>query len=113
MGGLCRYWISNAVYFVFGRNFPSGTLVVNVSGSLLAGLLLTLILERYDGMGSQLRAFLLIGFLGGYTTFSSFSIETVALIETGRWLSASMNIFLNAILCVSVAWLGMIMGRNL
>ncbi|MDF3055081.1 MAG: crcB 2 [Gammaproteobacteria bacterium] len=113
IGGLFRYWISNIAYLILGRSFPFGTLIVNVSGSFLAGLLLTLVLERYDGAGPQLRAFLLIGFLGGYTTFSSFSVETVALIETGKWLSACMNIFLSTTLCVSVAWLGIVLGRIL
>ncbi|MCL5070176.1 MAG: fluoride efflux transporter CrcB [Actinobacteria bacterium] len=82
-GGIFRYWISNGIYFCFGRQFPYGTLVVNASGSFLMGLFFILILERFDGIGPQLRSLLLIGFLGGYTTFSSFSIETLNLVESG------------------------------
>ena len=112
-GGVCRYWISNSVYCLVGRQFPYGTLIVNISGCFLMGLLFVLILERFDGIGPQLRSLLLIGFLGGYTTFSSFSIETLNLFENGAWLSAALNIFLSVILCIVAAWLGVIGGRQL
>jgi fluoride exporter len=112
-GGVFRYWISNSVYWVIGRQFPYGTLVVNVSGCFLMGLLFVLILERFDGIGPQLRSLLLIGFLGGYTTFSSFSIETLNLFENGAWFSAVLNIFLSVILCIVAAWLGVMGGRQL
>src|SRR5207253_2850997 len=101
-----RYWISNGIYFLLGRQFPYGTLVVNVSGCFLMGLLFVLTLERFDSTASSLRAFLLIGLLGGYTTFSSFSIETINLIESGNWVSAVINIFLSTIVCIAAAWLG-------
>ena len=112
-GGLCRYWISNSVYWCLGRNFPYGTLVVNVSGSFLMGFLFILILDRFDGVAPQLRSLLLIGFLGGYTTFSSFSIETLNLIENAAWLDALSNILLSVILCILFTWLGVICGRQL
>lgn len=113
LGGLSRYGISNSIYWFLGRQFPYGTLFVNATGSFLMGLLYILILERFDGIGPQLRAVLLIGFLGGYTTFSSFSIETFNLIESGAWLSAILNILLNVILCISLTWLGILGGRQL
>ena len=113
LGGLVRYWVSNGVYWFLGRNFPYGTLVVNVSGSFLMGLLFALIVERFDGIGPQLRALLLIGFLGGYTTFSSFSIETLNLFESGAWVDASVNIFLSVTLCIALTWLGVLGGRQL
>lgn len=112
-GGVLRYWVSNGAYLLLGRQFPYGTLVVNISGCFLMGLLFVLTLERLDGIGSQLRALLLIGLLGGYTTFSSFSIETINLFESGNWLSAITNVVLSAILCIGAAWLGVIGGRNL
>ena len=112
-GGVFRYWMSNGVYWLVGRQFPYGTLVVNVSGCFLMGLLFVLILERFDGVGPQLRSLLLIGLLGGYTTFSSFSIETLNLFENGAWMSAFLNIFLSVILCIAAAWLGLIGGRQL
>lgn len=113
LGGLCRYWMSNLVHLLFDRNFPYGTLLVNVTGSLLMGLLFVLIFARFNEIGGELRAFLLIGFLGGYTTFSSFSIETINLIENGNLLGALLNIFLSVILCVGVAWAGVLLGRQL
>jgi CrcB protein len=113
LGGVLRYWVSSGVYALLGRQFPYGTLIVNISGCFVMGVLFILTLERFDGIGSQLRALLLIGLLGGYTTFSSFSIETVSLIESGSWMSAMLNIFLSTVLCVAAAWLGVIGGRNL
>ena len=113
LGGIFRYWISNAVYWCCGRQFPYGTLVVNASGSFLMGFLFVLILERFGALGPQLRSFLLIGFLGGYTTFSTFSIETLILFENGAWFSAILNVLLSIMLCLSLAWLGVIGGRQL
>ncbi len=112
-GGLLRYWVSNGVYGLLGRHFPYGTLVVNVSGCFLMGLLFVLVIDRFSNMGPQLRSLLLIGFLGGYTTFSSFSIETVNLFENGATLSAILNIFLSLFLCIAATGLGVIGGRQL
>lgn len=113
LGGVLRYWVSNGIHFLFGRQFPYGTLVVNVSGCFLMGLLFVLTLERFESVGSELRALLLIGLLGGYTTFSSFSIETINLLENGNWLSGLMNVLLSTVICLAAAWLGVIGGRNL
>ena len=112
-GGVFRYWISNGVYWFTGRQFPYGTLIVNVTGCFLMGFLFILILDRFNAIGPQLRAFLLIGFLGGYTTFSSFSIETLNLFENGASVSAALNIILSIILCLAATWLGVIGGRQL
>ncbi|MBX3708226.1 MAG: fluoride efflux transporter CrcB [Gammaproteobacteria bacterium] len=112
-GGVFRYWISNISYWFLGRQFPYGTLIVNVSGCFLMGLLFILLIERFNGLGSQLRSLLLIGLLGGYTTFSSFSIETLNLFENGAFLSGVANILLSIILCLAATWLGVIGGRQL
>ena len=112
-GGVFRYWISNGVYWLMGRQFPYGTLLVNTSGCFLIGLLFTLIFERFDGIGVQLRSLLLIGLLGGYTTFSSFSIETLMLFESGAWLRAALYIFITIVLCLVLTWLGILGGRQL
>lgn len=112
VGGVFRYWAANGVYWLTGRQFPYGTLFVNVSGCFLMGLLFVL-LERVDSISPQLRALLLIGFLGGYTTFSSFSIETLNLFENGEWLSGLLNIVLSFSLCMIATWIGVIGGRQL
>lgn len=113
LGGVLRYGVSTGVYYLFNKNFPYGTLVVNVSGSFLMGFLFILLLERFHTFAPQLRALLLIGFLGGYTTFSSFSIETINLIENANWFPAILNILLSTILCLIAAWIGVILGRHL
>lgn len=113
LGGLLRYWISRWITASFGGHFPYGTLVVNLSGCFLMGLLFVLLLERFGTIGAQMRALVLIGFLGGYTTFSSFSIETINLFESGKFLSASLNIFLSTFICIFVCWLGVLTARQI
>ncbi len=110
LGGVLRFWISSISYWMLGRQFPYGTLIVNVSGCFLMGLVFVILQERLDGLGPQLRSLLLIGFLGGYTTFSSFSIETLNLFESGAPLYAILNIFLSVILCITATWLGVVSG---
>lgn len=113
VGGVLRYWISNATYLFLAKNFPYGTLIVNVSGCFLMGILFVVIFDRFAMLSMELRSLLLIGFLGGYTTFSSFSIETISLFENGQWLSALLNIFLSCVLCLWAAWMGVWLGRQL
>ena len=87
-------------------------LITGATG-ILGKATIVLLLEKFNGTGPQLRSFLLIGLLGGYTTFSSFSIETLNLFENGAFLSGSLNILLSIILCLAATWLGMIGGRQL
>lgn len=110
LGGVLRFWISSISYWMLGRQFPYGTLIVNVSGCFLMGLVFVILQERLDGLGPQLRSLLLIGFLGGCTTFSSFSIETLNLFESGAPLYGILNIFLSVILCITATWLGVVSG---
>jgi CrcB protein len=112
LGAVFRYWASTGVYFLSGRGFPYGTLFVNVTGCLLIGFLSVWLLER--GLaGPVLRGFLLIGVLGGFTTFSAFSMETVDLIESGQLARALANMLLSVVLCVGAAAAGVILGRQL
>jgi len=111
-GAVLRYWVSTGIYAVLGRGFPYGTLAVNIIGSLLMGLLYVFLFERMD-VSIEWRAGLIIGLLGAFTTFSTFSIETLNLIEAGEQIKAGMNILLSVILCVLGCWFGMIFGRQI
>jgi CrcB protein len=109
-GAVLRFVSSNGVYSWLGRDFPYGTLFVNVSGSLLMGFLYILLFERMSN-APELRALLLVGFLGAFTTFSTFSIETLNLVEQGNLLVAGANILLSVVLCLAAVWLGVLLGR--
>jgi CrcB protein len=113
IGGLLRFYLSNLVFLFLPRDFPYGTLFVNVSGSFLMGILFIFIFDRFNEISQPLRALLLIGFLGGYTTFSSFSIETIQLLESGEWLKVYANIFFSVTLCLTATWIGVVLGRQL
>jgi CrcB protein len=110
-GALMRYWMSNGIYALFGRGFPYGTLTVNVVGSLLMGFCYVFMIERMD-VSVEWRAALMIGLLGAFTTFSTFSIETLNLLESGEQMKAALNILLSVTLCILGCWIGMIVGRN-
>ncbi|MFQ5642360.1 MAG: fluoride efflux transporter CrcB [Thiogranum sp.] len=111
-GALLRYWISSGVYLLAGRDFPYGTLVVNVFGSLLMGFLYIWLLERVMA-GAAMRAFVLIGLLGAFTTFSTFSMETLNLMEAGQIGRAVLNVLLSVFLCIGAATLGVMLARQL
>jgi len=110
-GALMRYWLSNGIYALLGRGFPYGTLTVNVVGSVFMGFIYVFMIERMD-VSVEWRAGLMIGLLGAFTTFSTFSIETLNLLESGEQLKAAMNILLSVTLCILGCWLGMVVGRN-
>jgi len=109
-GALLRFWVSNGVYALLGRGFPFGTLAVNVLGSLVMGVLYVVLLDRMT-TGPEIRAALLIGLLGAFTTFSTFSMETVLLIEQAELVKAVLNILVSVTACVLAAWLGVLLGR--
>lgn len=111
-GSVLRYWMSSGVHALAGRGFPYGTLSVNVLGSLLMGFLFVLFLDRL-GTDTVLRAGVLIGLLGGFTTFSAFSIETFNLIEQGAYARAAVNAGASVLLCVAATWIGVVLGRQL
>lgn len=111
IGALMRFWVSGWVYSLLGRTFPYGTLVVNVAGSLAMGLCYVLFIERMS-VGPEWRALIMVGFLGAFTTFSTFSIETLNLIESGEVGRAMANMLLSVVLCVGAAWAGVVIGRQ-
>lgn len=112
LGAVARYWLSGRVSNWMGSEFPWGTLSVNVIGSFLIGLL-ALMLNTKTPMGEHLRLGLLVGVLGGFTTFSAFSGETLRLLETAQWFKAIVYISASVLLCILAAAAGMAAGRQL
>ena len=112
LGAVMRFWVSNRVYAWLGRDFPYGTLSVNVIGSFLIGIIFVFLTERLT-VGSEVRAFIMIGFLGAFTTFSTFSLESLFLLQEGQLTKAVMNVMINVILCISATWIGIIVSRSL
>lgn len=107
LGTVGRFWLDNVVSNRFGRTFPLGILVINVSGSFLIGALWALIgPEGRWLVNPTVRTFFLVGICGGYTTFSSFSLNTLNLAREGQWLYAGANVVLSVILCLVAVWIG-------
>ncbi|MBI5165790.1 MAG: fluoride efflux transporter CrcB [Magnetospirillum sp.] len=107
LGGTLRYWLSGLISAWTGPTFPWGTLAINVTGSLVIGLFATL--TAPDGrllVPGEWRQFFMVGVCGGYTTFSSFSLQTLTLVQDGEWLGAGLNIVLSVVLCLFGVWLG-------
>jgi len=110
LGSMGRYWLSGVVQEWADSEFPFGTLTVNLAGSFLIGLVMALSLDR-GVIGADTRTFLTVGFCGGFTTMSSFSYETLALIREGAVLAAGANAVASVVVCVVAVWVGMAVGR--
>jgi len=107
LGTLGRFWLSLAAATHFGEAFPWGTLIINVTGSFAIGFFATLT----DTQGTlivrpEMRTFFMIGICGGYTTFSSFSLQTLRLVQGGQWMAAGANIVASNVGCLLAVWLG-------
>lgn len=112
VGSVLRFLVSTSVHRVMGRDFPYGTLTVNVLGSLLMGFLFIMLVERQIS-SIELRSGVLFGVLGAFTTFSSFSFETLALVESGELGKAFINVFMSVTCCLLATWIGLGIGRQL
>jgi CrcB protein len=111
LGGMSRYLVGGMVQRILDTTFPAGTLVVNLTGSFLLGLFLRYALET-PTLTPEMRAFLTIGFCGGYTTFSTFSYETFALLEDGEWTRAATYVALSLLLALGATILGFMVARG-
>lgn len=112
LGGAARYWMSGAVASRWGEAFPVGTLAVNIVGSAIIGVIAAA--GEPEGrlwMSSAARDFVMLGVLGGFTTFSSFSLQTLNLARDGEWLWAGANIVASVVLCLVAVWLGYAAGQ--
>lgn len=110
VGSVARYWTSLAVYQWLGKDFPYGTLAVNVAGGLLMGFLTELLVARY-AVAVEWRLLVLVGFLGGFTTFSTFSIDTWLLLQEGEFSKAGLNALASVLLCLVAVWIGLHLAR--
>jgi len=110
-GGVARYWLSGLVATRVGEIFPWGTLTVNILGSLLIGLFAGLDASARMPLTPGARSFIMIGVMGGFTTFSSFSLQTLQRLHEGDWWRAGANVVLSVVLCLAGAALGYWLAR--
>ena len=114
LGSVARFGCSSLIANWFGQTFPLGTLVINVVGSLIIGFFATV--TGPDGrmlVPGDMRQFVMVGLCGGYTTFSSFSLQTLALAQDGEYVRAGLNILGSVVLCLLAVWVGYIAGAAL
>lgn len=114
IGGVARYWCSGVTARLIGETFPWGTLIVNVVGSFIIGFFAAL--TAPDGRvfaSTTTRQFVMIGICGGYTTFSSFSLQTLNLMNDGEWLQVGANISASVVLCLIAVWIGHMLAVSL
>jgi fluoride exporter len=111
IGGILRYWLSGFVYKFLPANFPYGTLAINFLGSFIIGFVIFGLYDK-ELVSQDMRLFLTIGFCGGFTTFSTFSLETFNLFKNSEFLFASLNIFLSVFLCLAGTYLAYIISNR-
>jgi len=112
LGGMARYWLVLATFPLFGPVFPWATVLINILGSFVIGLFGALTMEGRWAVPAEIRAFVMVGLCGGFTTFSSFSLQTLELMQKGRVELALANIGLSVLLCLGSVALGYWLGRG-
>lgn len=114
LGSMARFWIGGIIGARMGETFPWGTVIVNITGSFLIGLVFAVTEPGSRWLASpNTRAFLMTGICGGYTTFSSFSLQTLNLLRDGEWLYATGNVVFSVTVCMLAVWLGFLLGTVL
>jgi CrcB protein len=111
LGSIARFWLGSYITYRMGARFPYGTFVINMSGSFLIGMVVTLLAERAH-WSPNLLYLIPIGFIGAYTTFSTFELEAFRSVRSGDLLLALLNVILSVIVGFIAVWLGVIAGRT-
>ena len=112
LGAVSRYWVSSTTYQWLGQSFPFGTLAVNVLGSLVMGFLSVLLVHRFQ-VSEELRIGLLAGFLGSFTTFSTFAMDSLHLAGNQALVKALLYILLSVLFCIIGAWAGLVTAKQM
>jgi CrcB protein len=110
VGAVARFWLGSYIGGKMGTRFPYGTFVINISGSFVVGLILTL-LDQKTHWGPNWRYLIPIGFIGAYTTFSTFEFETLRSVQDGQFLISFLNIALSVVVGFAAVWAGVVAGR--
>jgi len=112
VGAVARFAVVRSAHSIWGADFPWGVLIANTLGSFLVGLLSVLLVFKLD-LPAELRAGILVGVLGAFTTFSTFSLDTLLLIEQGVLIKAAGNVLINVSLCLLFVWAGVLLARQM